>query len=272
MIFVMILVSTTALGASDSVRVWKIADHPRAVAIVVHGLNTLPAKMAALENTLQKDDVDVLRVTLSGHNGNPEVFKLVSSTRWKSDLARGYQVAKARAAQLGVPLYYLGFSLGGLIGMDFLNDPAEDAHFDRIVLIAPALAVNGVSRWVKALNLFGNVMVPSANVREYRANKEGTPLAAYNALFESLAVIENADFRRAQVPTLVFLDKRDEMVSASGIEDLIQKRNLREWRTSYIYNTKSLLESSFHHLMIDELSMGKENWKLMKEQILEHLR
>jgi esterase/lipase len=272
MVLAALLMSSMAQAASDSVRLWKLAESPRAVAMVVHGLNTLPEKMASLEDVLQKDQVDVLRVTLSGHNGNPEIFKLVSRTRWKSDLARGYQVAKARAEQLGVPLYFMGFSLGGLIGMDFLNDPAEQAHFDKMVLIAPALAVHGVSRWVKALNLFGNVTVPSANVMEYRANKEGTPLAAYNALFESLEIIEQADFRRAQVPTLVFLDKRDEMVSASGIEELIQKRNLHEWQNSYIYNNKSSLQGSFHHLMIDEPSLGPENWRLMKNQILEHLR
>jgi esterase/lipase len=272
MILATVFVGSMAQAASDSVRIWKLAESPRAVAIVVHGLNTLPAKMSSLEKVLQDDHVDVLRVTFSGHNGNREVFKLVSRTRWISDFARGYQVAKARAAQLGVPLYFIGFSLGGLIAMDFLNDPAQQAHFDKIVLIAPALAVNGISRWIKGLNLFGNVMVPSANVMEYRANLEGTPLAAYNALFESLAVVEQADFRRAHVPTLVFLDKRDEMVSASGIEELIQKRDLREWKTSYIYNNKSLLKSSFHHLMIDEPSMGRENWKLMKDQILEHFR
>jgi len=57
--------------------------------------------------------------------------------------------------------------------------------FDRALLFAPALSLHG---WDYAVRLFGpfpRMVLPTARPAGYPANP-GTPIAGYNALFETL--------------------------------------------------------------------------------------
>jgi len=56
--------------------------------------------------------------------------------------------------------------------------------FDKIVLFAPALKMRNRNYLLKTMSPFPGLVVPSFGPEAYRANK-GTPIAAYNALFEA---------------------------------------------------------------------------------------
>ncbi|MBI4425840.1 MAG: hypothetical protein HY554_19070 [Elusimicrobia bacterium] len=54
---------------------WLPAERPRAVALVVHGLNFAPQRMGSIALFLRDRGVTVVRVALEGHRGDPERMK-----------------------------------------------------------------------------------------------------------------------------------------------------------------------------------------------------
>lgn len=247
------------------------ANQVQGIAVVVHGLNTKPQRMMTLAQLFSSQNYLVLNVTLSGHGGNLEAWKTASRKTWIHDLYGGYCAAKAKADALQVPLHYVGFSLGGALGVDLLTDPNfADVFYDKMILIAPALAIKPVAKLVQILNILSpRFILPSANSKSYRANEKGTSIAAYNALFASVNNIKARSLYQANAPTLVMIDPRDELVSQSGLTKLIQTHGLSRWDLREINNDQSYLDTSHHHLMIDLNSMGAKNWSLMKSWILE---
>ena len=71
-----------------------------------------------------------------------------------------------------------------------------------------------------------------------------TPIAAYNALFETLDHFESHLGPRLNLPTLVVMDPGDELVSLGGIRKLAETHNLDQWR--------------FHPVQIRSLPSGGE--------------
>ena len=82
-------------------------------------------------------------------------------------------------------MFLTAFSLGSLIGLDlFAFNP--DVQFDRMVLFAPAIKVHGIIFLERVLSPFPRLVIPSLAPESYLSNKKGTPIAAYNALFDGL--------------------------------------------------------------------------------------
>ncbi len=246
----------------------------RGVALVVHGLNLRPDKMDSIARTLNEEGFDVLRASLSGHRGDLEQFKHVSRDRWLHDLHDAYCEARRAADRRGLPLNFVGYSLGALVNLDLMNNvPEAGVRYDRMVLLAPAAALNWTSQLVRALNAFGeDFLVPSASNATYRASCEGTSMAAYNALFDSLRATQESGLGKSKAPTLVLIDPKDELVSGPGLAELIEFNALNEWRLEQVSNRGATLErGAYHHLIIDEPSVGSEEWKRIQTLIRKHL-
>src|SRR5262249_38742844 len=116
----------------------------RAVAVLVHGLNLRPTKMQAIADVLTAAGVRVLRVTLQGH-GCLDIhdWQAVSTEAWFYDLLRAYCLASHYAQDHALPLYYVGYSLGGGLIIDVLQRAwAEPISFDKLVLFAPGIALS----------------------------------------------------------------------------------------------------------------------------------
>ena len=139
--------------------------------------------------------------------------------------------------------------------------------------LAPAAALNWTSQLVRALNAFGeDFLVPSASNATYRASCEGTSMAAYNALFDSLRATQESGLGKSKAPTLVLIDPKDELVSGPGLAELIEFNALNEWRLEQVSNRGATLErGAYHHLIIDEPSVGSEEWKRIQTLIRKHL-
>ena len=194
----------------------------RGVALVVHGLNLKPERMEAIIRCLNHFGIDALNLSLRGHGDNflpreniPEAearlesFRTVDYKLWLQEVRRGYDRAKARAQQKSVPLYFIGYSLGGLLGCDLLLSSPETS-FEGMILFAPALNVKAESYLLKAMMPFPNLVIDSLSPPRYRANR-GTPMAAYKALFEAVNHFENNINRQLNRPTLLFIDEKDEI-------------------------------------------------------------
>lgn len=253
------------------------------VALVIHGLNGRPDKMEAIIEKLNVHGIDCLNLSLRGHGNNfspinnteneaarMAAFKFVSYPLWKTEAYLAFQLVKKRSRLLGAPLFFIGFSMGGLLGVDLLaSNP--NVSFDKMVLFAPAIAMFKRNYLIKFLAPFPKLVVPSAGHQAYLAN-DGTPIAAYNAMFEMHAHFEaNMDSIKINVPTVIFIDEEDELVSFSSLQKMVQNQNLDQWRIHPVKKDEATTEVKMHHLIIDAASVGNKMWQKIVDVTIKHL-
>ena len=264
---------------------WYRSKNPASrhgVALVIHGLNGRPDKMESIIAGLTACGIDCLNLSLRGHGENyvhlektdsvrarMEAFKSVSYPLWKSEAYKAYQLVKDEANLYDAPVFFVGFSMGGLLGVDLLASNSN-VRFDKMVLFAPALKMHKRNRFLKILSPFPRVVIPSMSHRSYLANS-GTPIAAYNAMFEMHDHLANHLDPKINLPTAVFIDKQDELISFSGLEEMVQKQNLDQWKIYPVKKERRATEIKMHHLIIDEASVGEQMWKEIADSTIMHL-
>lgn len=241
----------------------------KSVALVAHGLNLKPSKMNSLSELLNKNGVDVLRVSLAGHRGSKREGLFTTHRGWRNEFQAHYCLAEKRAKELNVPLHFLGFSLGALIGVDFLN--TQNNHMvSKMALISPATDVHWYSKIPGKLGwLGGKISLPSKNLKEYRS-QPSTSLASYRSMKKSQNSLEEINLPSLNIPTLVFVDPDDELVSLKNLKKRIKKNSLDNWKTKPISNKGSTLKKTYHHLVVDKQSMGPHQWEIVKKDITDH--
>jgi alpha-beta hydrolase superfamily lysophospholipase len=274
----------TDLSKNNAMR-WhysKNAAETRGVALVVHGLNLRPDKMEAIISRLTDTGIDALNLSLQGHGENYfhdgesdsavarlQSFKEVSYNLWMEETCYAYSVAKLRSDQQKVPLFLVGFSLGGLMGADLLATEPE-VHFDKMVLFAPALKMHLRNYIIRVVSAFPDLSIPSLMLGSYQSN-EKTPMAGYNALFESLKHFEENASPKLNIPTLVFIDKKDELVSYSRLKNMVEKEKLDQWQFYIVQKENTKESTKIYHLIIDAPSTGEHVWKDMMDTMAAHL-
>jgi alpha-beta hydrolase superfamily lysophospholipase len=260
----------------------KHLDRIKGVALVIHGLNLRPDKMESIIALLTRSYIDVLTLSLRGHGKNyahtanvadskarMETFKTVSYEYWIKETHRAYGLADKRSREKQVPLFLIGFSLGGLLGVTlFASYP--DVYFNRMVLLAPALQINKIYCLAKLLFPFSKLVIPSLLMKSYCSNR-GTPIAGYNALFEAIEQFNKNMSQKLNVPTLVFMHKQDELVSYRRLNRFIKNRRLHQWKLHPVKKHATGAKEKTHHLIIDESSIGKDAWNEMRGCIIRHL-
>jgi alpha-beta hydrolase superfamily lysophospholipase len=255
------------------------AGEPQGVALVIHGLNLRPDKMLSIISRLTQSGIDVLRLSLRGHGDNYahgknndndtarlEAFKNVSYALWMNEAYLAYLQANKRAEEKRTPLFLSAFSLGGLIGLDlFASNP--DVEFDRVVLFAPAIALRATIYLERALSPFPRLVIPSLAPKTYLANRKGTPIAAYNALFEGLYHFEEHAGPKLNVPTLIFIDEQDEFIPLWKLKKLVKENGWDQWQFYPVQKEKKLQTEAFHHHIIDASCTGNSVWQDIMEAV-----
>ena len=252
------------------------------VALVVHGLNLKPERMQSIIAELNDAGIDVLNLSLLGHGNNYlkninlstdearlASFRTVSYGLWLDEIYNAYLKVRERASKKNVPVFFVGYSIGGLMGCNLILFHT-DVFFNRMVLLAPALNITVESYLLKAMMPFPNIVIDSLSPTYYRANK-GTPMAAYKALFEAVDHFTNNVNAKLNKPTLIFIDENDEFVSCSKLNEMITWWNLDHWQIQIVQKDNNVGEKVSHHLIIDRDSVGKQMWQQMKKTIKRHL-
>jgi dienelactone hydrolase len=267
----------SALESDSYTYEWITTDQPSAVAVLVHGLNLLPDAMDDIAEALSLSGIDVLSVSLSGHadeldeQGRLVQFGEADFSVWQNDVRNAVLEASAYAADAGVPLYMVGFSLGGLLSADYqLHFSANDAvAIDRMVLFAPAISLRWSSYLLYPLQAFPEVVLPSAAPDGYRAN-DFAPVSAYLALYEGIGRFNDSVDASLNIPVLLFMHPRDELVSDNRIRDFIDRHDLTRWQ--YVSVDKSEGAANvLNHLIIGPDSLGVAAWLKVREQMLSFL-
>lgn len=244
------------------------AQKMKAVALVVHGLNNHPEVMLPIVRILNDQGIGVLNVGLTGYVGDFQDLKKVTAEQWLQDVLAANRVLQTKAQNL--PQFYVGFSLGALIGETLMNSNlSEKFEFQKAVLFSPALRLRDRSHWVKMFSFLGKgFTVPSLAPKVYAASWR-TPNAAYEALFDlndiySQNLVQNS--QAINIPTLVFVDPDDELVSAEYLEEMVGVFDLGQWQINEVHKDKTA-GTWFHHVTIDEHAMGKQTWQQMLQKI-----
>ncbi len=255
----------------------------KGAALVIHGLNMDPDRMGPIIDILTASGIDVLGLSLRGHGANyahrddmataearMETFKYVSYSLWANEAYLAYMQVQRRAQQKQVPVFLVAFSIGGLIGLDLLaSNP--DIHFDKAVLLAPAISLRATIYLERALSPFPRLVIPSLANEAYLANKKGTPIAAYNALFEALYHFEENAGPKLNLPTLVFIDEQDEFIPLWGLKNLVEEYNLDKWKFYTVQKEEEMGAGAFHHHIFDASSTGEGVWRDMMATTTGHL-
>jgi len=274
------------IGGEDPSATWyhkKKLRSLRGVALVAHGLNQKPEKMGSIISILNQEGIDVLNLSLRGHGGNYASqgvldqdeqrlasFRKVTYELWSAEVYRAYRQVRQTGEQKKVPLFFIGYSLGGLLGCDLLVSH-PDVSFDRMVLFAPALNVTSKSIFLKALAPFPDLVIDSLSPKNYRSNN-GTPMAAYQALFNAIDHFEKHLQARLNVPTVLFIDEQDESISYERLQEMIDSHKLDQWIIQRVQKDADIDRGITHHLIIDEESTGRRMWGLMQDRIRKHLK
>ncbi len=254
----------------------------RGIALVIHGLNLRPDKMESIIEILTGSGVDALNLSLRGHGENYsrqagmgdaqtrlKAFKSVSYELWRDETYAAYKIAKRRSIQKNAPLFFVGFSFGALMGVDLLACMPE-VQFDRMVLFAPGLQIHSRYQIVRILSSFPGLTIPSFSIKSYRAN-EGTPVAAYTALLDSLEHLDKNLSPKINVPAVIFIDPRDEFVSFNELKKWVEHEKLDQWIFHIVNKDTTGKLGKIHHIIIDEASTGKDVWGEMVDVMVGHL-
>ena len=267
----------SAGGSEDQAYQWfrkNRTERLRGVAVVVHGLNLKPERMQTVIADLNSAGIDVINVSLRGHGRNfawndtipldearLETFRNVSYRLWLDEVRGAYLKARQRAAEKKVPLFFVGYSLGGLLGCNLLlTDP--HVAYDRLILFAPALSMTAESYLLKPLMPFPNLVIDSLSPVSYRSN-DGTPMAAYRAVFDAVEYFQNNADPRLNIPAAVFVDEKDEFISSTRLQETVARRNLDRWRIHWVQKGPDGDEKLAHHMLIDEAGVGRDTWRQM---------
>lgn len=242
-------------------------ESPKGVFIVVHGLNLKPSKMNAFVDFLTNNGYYVLRTTLHGHRGNLQEQKEVEWKDWMEGMHKHYCYAKSQAEKLKVPLYNLSFSLGALVSMGHIQELDENPYRKQIFL-APATWIHWYGKipgWLGFLG--GEVGIPSKNLEEYRSQPT-TSLNCYRSMKEGRKKLEELKGHLLSIPSLVVMDPKDELVSLKKIKNFLNEKELNDyWETLEVSNKETELKKSYHHLIVDEKTLGKKQWKSLLERL-----
>lgn len=235
---------------------------PRGVVLVAHGLNLRPSAMDLLCTTLNTAGFDTYRISLTGHHTvHEETFP---ASQWMEDFAEGYRTAHATDPKM--PIYIVAFSAGALIATHFIDsNPNLEPSPRRMVFLAPALSLRFLPRSAYILRWFGplSFRVPNRAPSDYRRFRL-TPLFWYENLidvYEETKTLIQSD-RLRSIPTLALMSKDDELISFSGLESWVKENHLDTWRVEEL-RPKPNGPDLYEHLVIDERSLGRDQWREM---------
>ncbi|MEM7533042.1 MAG: alpha/beta hydrolase [Chloroflexota bacterium] len=254
------------------------------VALVIHGLNFRPAKMDHIINLLTQAGIDVLALSLRGHGDNFErkasvsddwarmqTLRAISYELWRDEVYHAYElVVQYSQEHHHIPVFFVGYSMGALLVCDLLQSNPH-IHFDKMILFSPSLAVHW---YTYAFNPFkalrGLTTQLSASIG-YRANTL-TGTNAFRALYQALDHFhKNLNQNCLNIPTLVFMDPEDELVSYRKVKRLIEDHDITQWQLTPLVKQGNA-RRYFHHLVINPHCVGEETWADVSHKITVHLQ
>ena len=242
----------------------------RGTVILVHGLNQRPSSLDPLADEIRALGCNTYRITLHGHEDQGD--EAFSDAAWEEDLVQAYRSVDR---QLGSrPIYFLGYSLGGLLVTRVLDTHPELTP-RGVILLAPALSLRVLPQSGYLLTLFPPTTLSVPNVAPPRYRRfASTPLFWYRNIFHlysATRTLHNPQ-RLASVPTVIVANPRDELVSLSGLHEWLRDNQLAlNWKIRAI-RPAGVSPATPEHLIIDQHALGLTEWENLLASIKERLQ
>lgn len=237
----------------------------KAVCLLVHGLNNTPEVLKDLSDLLESFSIPVISIGLTGHVKDADKLKTITRPAWENDVLSAYQEAKEKYEKI----YFVGYSLGAAIGLDILS---EEVKFDKMVLLAPAIAPRALVKLLKYVApLWPSLPLFSLTPPSYRSNPY-LPLKTYAVLFEIYQSLKKKKFAHANLPALVVMDPKDETMDLNKIKLTKYKCGLNRWEIFILNSEEAKKNIPFHHLIVDKKGMGMQNWEAFTSRLQDFLR
>lgn len=230
-------------------------------ALVVHGLNLIPERMSPIGETLEQAGFDTLNLDLTGIR-DMDKFRHVNLEKWKDDIRSGFKELKTK--QRGEKTLIVGFSLGGMLTINQILEGNISA--DKVVYFAPAISMTKFAHFIE--NFFflpSSTRIPSFGPAGYKSHW-ATPISAYRALFEGAQEVEHLEKSKLEMPGLIIMDPRDQLVSFEGVKAFAKNYQL-PWEFFETSTNRGHVSGGNHHIIIDPESIGEKSWLTLKHKI-----
>ncbi|MGK2856781.1 MAG: alpha/beta hydrolase [Thermoanaerobaculia bacterium] len=206
------------------------AAQPKAVVVLVHGTSDSPYSLHSLAERLHAEGAYVVGLRLPGHGTIPG--GLVGVT-WQ-DFAASVELAvrNAHGEANGAPVYLVGYSTGGILGVHYGLRCLEEPELPRLagmVLISPAIAVTpaaAIAIWQSRLGhllrlkkLEWESLGPEYDPFKYNSFAVNAGDLVYRLAIEVRSKLEAAGPQKlaGMPPILAFQSGVDATVSAPGV-------------------------------------------------------
>lgn len=268
-----LLLGTSPLPARAAAQTVE-ACREKGVVGLAHGLNNPPSIMGEIAAELVKEGFETTLLELSGHRDDSPLSEMrrVSAVKWISEFQNFMLQVQSRAKECSAPAHFVGYSMGALLHAHYLSTRENFRSDGNNVYLAPALKTHNFTRLVTWLPLWNTVVLPSFNHPTAIA-QEGSSMAAFRALFEiQNAFNDNASTALKQHRTLILIDPKDELVSYSKTEALLEKLTLQPaWQQQAFTPSEKAKEDFKHHLFLTRQSAGGEAFTKLIHTIVRFL-
>ena len=239
----------------------------RGVVLAVHGLNQNPEALKPLLNDYCEKGLRCFLLHLPGHLRQGFDNRLVTKDLIYRAYSRAYQELRAMSENEDIPLGFLGYSFGGLIGARFF----AECSYDRVVFLAPALNVRLFTHGLRPLLPFLSkiVSIPLGDEEmevHYRFHKKGVPKAVYRSFFNIYDDFQRLlKMRQEKLPkdALVFCHPLDELISYRRLKSGLVKKN--NWQLFPISNREADFKR-YKHLIFDRVTLGENCYGSLLEK------
>jgi len=249
-------------------------DEPKAYALVVHGLNNKPCFMHPIIERLNAMGIYGLNLCLAGHSDVVKnetdksmllkAFKKATRKVWQDQISNAIEVLNDLSQSR--PRYLVGYSGGAVLTLELIQ--RHDIEFDKLLLFAPAISFRNAHRLLRYLP-FNTLLIPSLLDEAYRSNR-GTPVSAYKAIFATSQDCHKHVIKAClNIPALIIMDPKDEMLLINGIKQFIIGKHLDNWRLLPVDGKAG--QGNYHHLITSKDFVGETNWRTIWNEIEQFL-
>jgi len=225
--------------------------------------------MLSLVDWFNNHGCDAYLVKLAGHYEDSIDSAHITGHDWQQDIMNGYTVAKQAAALHRIPLLFLGYSLGGLLGVDMILSAGNGIGIEKQILLAPATAIRSSAYLLKVFFFGKKLYLPSFTPAKYKANDK-LSVNAYKIMFSIVRSVSQST-RRIKIPTLVVIDKKDELISYKKLRRFLHRFVNAHYELLQLDSDMSQRYGGYHHLIINQETMGVANWKMFTEKMTSFL-
>jgi hypothetical protein len=223
-------------------------------------MNMQPSCMDALAAELARQGFEVYRPAFSGHCAGHGDYLRVTATDWEADARRIHRAASLKAEALKKPLYLLAYSFSSLV----FQTMAKELSFAKRAYLAPPFATKF---WYPAVRWFAGIF-PDFSYGTLNPHCAANPRSSGRSLLaleDFLRRWRAGEGKMDITPLLAFSEPNDELVSFEGVKAEMAANP--HWRLESISNKEHTLAKTYHHLIVDEASLGVGEWNRLRSEI-----